>query len=63
MRLETVVETKEGPVEIKANLSQEQVKFLLEVGLNLTLARGAMPFASKEEYAVHDLHQGDGTQQ
>ena len=63
MMIETVVETREGAVDLKANLSPEQVKFLIEIGLNVVLAKGATTFAGINEHAIHDIHQGNGTPQ
>jgi hypothetical protein len=58
-----VVETPEGAVEIQANLSEEQVKFLIEVGLNVVLAKGAKPFIQASDYTPDQILTGTGTVQ
>ena len=58
MQINSIVETPEGAVEVNANLSPEQVQFLLEVGLNVVLAKGAKPFIQKEDFTIDQLHQG-----
>ena len=61
MQIDKIIETPEGAVEIKASLTAEQVQFLLEVGLNVVLAKGAKPFLSHEEFDRHQLHNGTDT--
>ncbi len=63
MQINSVVETPEGAVEVSANLSPEQVQFLLEVGLNVVLAKGAKPFVQKDNFSVEQLHPGTETVQ
>ncbi len=58
MQINSIVETPEGAVEVNANLSPEQVQFLLEVGLNVVLVKGAKPFIQKEDFTIDQLHQG-----
>lgn len=58
MQINSIVETPEGAVEVNANLSPEQVQFLLEVGLNVVLAKGAKPFVQKNSYTTDQLHEG-----
>jgi hypothetical protein len=60
MQIKSLVETEDGAAEIQANLSEEQVKFLVEVGLNVVRAKGAQPFLAKTEVDVHQLVQGTG---
>lgn len=61
MRLKSVIETPEGNVQFEGELSNEQVQFLLEVGLNVVLANGATPFATENEIAPQDIHVGTET--
>lgn len=63
MRIKKIIETENGAVEIHADLTSEQVQFLLEVGLNVIMAKGVKPFISPGEKEPHDLHQGNGTVQ
>jgi hypothetical protein len=58
-----VVETPEGDVEIQANLSSEQVRFLIEVGLNVVLAKGAKPFVQSADFTPDQILQGPETVQ
>lgn len=48
-------------MEINANLSDEEVQMVLEVGLNVLLAHGTVPFISRERVADHDLHTNAGS--
>jgi len=63
MRIKKTIETENGAVEIHADLTSEQVQFLLEVGLNVIMAKGVKPFITPGEKKLHDLHQGNGTVQ
>jgi len=63
MKINSIVETPEGAVEVSANLSPEQVQFLLEVGLNVVLAKGARPFVQENNFTVDQLHGGTETVQ
>lgn len=58
-----MIETPDGAVEVQANLSPEQVKFLLEVGLNIVLAKGAAPFVSNKDFTEEQIHTGSDTVQ
>jgi len=48
MQLKHVVETAEGPTEVTLNLSEDEVKFVMEIGLNVLYAHGSIPFLSKD---------------
>jgi hypothetical protein len=63
MKITNLVETPEGAVEVEANLSPEQVQFLIEVGLNVVLAKGAKPFLTSGDFGVDQVHAGTDTQQ
>ena len=58
MQIQKTIELDDGSVEVSANLSPEQVQFLIEVGLNVVLAKGAKPFIRPNEHPMHDLHDG-----
>jgi len=58
MQINSIVETPEGAVTVSANLSPEQVQFLLEVGLNVVLAKGAKPFVQRDSFSPDQLHPG-----
>lgn len=61
MQIDKIIETPEGAVQIQANLSEEQVQFLLEVGLNVVLSKGAKPFLAKNEFTRDQIQQGTAT--
>ena len=63
MQINKTIETEDGAVEIQASLSPEQVQFLIEVGLNVVLAKGAKPFIRAEDYSLDQLHVGPNTTQ
>ena len=63
MKLQTVIETENGDVQFSGELTNEQVKFLLEVGLNIVMANGAVPFMTQNEYEDVVAHPGTDTQQ
>lgn len=63
MQIQKTIETEDGAVEIRANLSPEQVQFLIEVGLNVVLAKGAKPFIRAEDFTIDQLHVGPNTTQ
>lgn len=48
-------------MQFEGELSNEQVQFLLEVGLNVVLANGATPFATENEIEPQDIHVGTET--
>jgi hypothetical protein len=43
MKLKTVLKDDTGVYSFEGELSEEQVTFLVTVGLNMLLARGALP--------------------
>jgi hypothetical protein len=57
MEVKTVIETPEGAVEYTAMLSPEETKFILEYGLNVLMAKGAVPFTVMDEKDVATLHE------
>ena len=61
MRIKKTIETENGAVEIHAELNPDQVQFLLEVGLNVVMAKGVRPFVAPGEKAIHDLHPSSDT--
>lgn len=63
MQINKTIETEDGAVEIQASLSPEQVQFLIEVGLNVVLAKGAKPFIRAEDFTIDQLHVGPRTTQ
>lgn len=58
MQIQKTIELDDGSVEVSANLSPEQVQFLIEVGLNVVLAKGTKPFVQKGSFTVDQLHDG-----
>lgn len=58
MKIHQTIETPEGIVEVNGELSQQQVQFLIEVGLNVILAKGAQPFITDTDFTPEQIHQG-----
>jgi hypothetical protein len=52
LKLNTVLETDKGAVEFTANLTPEEVQFLLEYSINMLMANGALPFTLVDEAQV-----------
>lgn len=63
MKINKVIELPDGAVEITANLNQAQVEFLIEIGLNIVLAKGAKPFIDKNDFTIEQLQNGTSTVQ
>lgn len=57
MRIKTVSETPEGEVEFQANLSNEELGFLLEFAVNNLIAQGVVPFTMNNNLSVQSLKQ------
>jgi hypothetical protein len=43
------METPEGSLEYEASLSDDELAFVVEIGLNVLMAKGAMPFLAGKE--------------
>lgn len=52
MEINKVIETKDGPAEISLTLSDEELQFVIEVGLNVLYAHGSIPFVSGDTEAI-----------
>lgn len=55
MLINKTIETQNGTVEFKGNLLDEELDFVIEVGLNVILAQGATNFLSAKSKKVDDL--------
>ena len=55
MLINKTIETQNGTVEFKGNLLDEELDFVIEVGLNVILAQGATNFLSSKSKMVDDL--------
>ena len=56
MRINQVVETEDGAVTFQGNLTGPELAFVLEVGINVLVQRGAIPFASTKSTNIEDIH-------
>ncbi len=54
MKVNHTVENQDGTVTFEANLNNEELDFVIEVGLNFLLAKGVMPFASNTATNVQE---------
>ena len=60
MLINKTIETPEGTVEFKGNLLDEELDFVIEVGLNVILAQGATNFLSDKSKRLNDLNTSSG---
>ena len=44
MKIDRVVETSEGAVHFEGELTQEESNLVIEIGLSVLLAQGAIPY-------------------
>ena len=59
MKVSQVVENADGSLSYNGNLSGDELGFVVELGLNILLARGALPVATDP---VNFHPQGDSVQ-
>ena len=50
------IETPEGTVKFEGELEQNELDFVLKVGLNYLLTNGAIPFTTKAKDATETTH-------
>ena len=55
MLVNKTINTKDGMVEFKGNLLDEELDFVIEVGLNVILAQGATNFLSDRSKKVQEI--------
>lgn len=48
MKIRKTVETENGELEFEATLTEEEAKFVVEVGLNILLAQGSLPILQEK---------------
>lgn len=51
IKINKTIETEEGTIQFEGELSQEEVNFVIETGLNALLQAGALPFTYAEDPA------------
>jgi hypothetical protein len=56
MLINKSIETENGTVKFQGELEQEELDFILKIGLNTLLQMGAIPFTSK--YTETDIASG-----
>ena len=54
MKIKHTIENEGGTVELQANLSADELSFVIELGLNMLLAKGALPFTTDNEANVQE---------
>jgi hypothetical protein len=48
MHVNKTIETEKGTVKFEGELEQNELDFVIKVGLNVLLSRGALPFTVKQ---------------
>gem|GEM_PF-5126726 len=56
MQIKTIMEQEDGTAEFTANLSNNEVNFLLEFAINNLLAQG-VTVLNRQKSSVHELHE------
>jgi hypothetical protein len=46
LKINHSIENQDGSLTFEANLSEEELSFVVELGLNILLAKGVMPFTT-----------------
>ncbi len=49
MKIKHSIENADGTVDLEANLNAEELSFVIELGLNMLLAKGVLPFTTDNE--------------
>lgn len=49
MKVKKTIELEDGTYEIDAEFNKEEMDSIIEIGLNVLLAHGALPFQPSEE--------------
>lgn len=65
MKIEKTIEMPNGSVRFAGELSQEEVDFVLQLGLTGMLAAGMIPYTVKydeEDYGLEDMDVEEGVQ-
>lgn len=52
MLINKTIETKDGTVQFQGELAQDELDFILEIGLNIVMANGAVGFLSNKNPKV-----------
>ena len=47
MKISKAVETEQGTIQFEGELTEQETDLVLEIGLNVLLAQGAIPFTMK----------------
>ena len=50
------IETPEGTVKFEGELEQNELDFILKIGLNMLLTQGAIPFTTKAKESTETTH-------
>jgi hypothetical protein len=63
MKVNQVVELEDGTLDLKANLSEDELQMVVEVGLNVLMAHGSIPFLNEKSVEAHQIQAGTTTPQ
>lgn len=63
MKIKRLVETENGEVEFEANLNADEVSFIMELGINILMAKGATLFSINTEEEPKLISEGTTTVQ
>lgn len=55
MKIKKVLETEESTYNIDCEFNEEEINSIIEIGLNVLLAHGALPFQETDEEDVYDV--------
>lgn len=58
MLINKSVELENGSVQFNGELSSQELDLVLTMGLNYLLAKGAVPFTSKQKEDIHQNESG-----
>lgn len=63
MKISKTLETPDGTVEFSGEINQEELDFILTVGLNYLMQQGAIPFQIRKEADLSGVVEGSESHQ
>lgn len=63
IKINHVLEKPDGSVTFQGNLEGRELQFVVEMGLNLLLKEGAIPFVAKNTHNPASIVDASGTEQ
>ena len=58
MKIDKSIETPEGSIKFEGELNDKELDLVVEIGLNVLLAQGAIPFTLKEALQIDEESEG-----